>query len=118
MSEHTTHQKIFWCLSRVGVFQQTAVHKLFRLLREPPLRRQPWCGFVHDMLQQLQDAHRHPAALQTDTLALAFLLLVCLYRRPLGREGSTGRERALEVREIRIVIRVREGEAAQSELDK
>lgn len=40
------------------------------------------------MLQQLQDTHRHTAALQTDTFALPLLLLVALFlRSPCIDEG-------------------------------
>ena len=78
------------------------------------------------MLQELEDAHRHPAALQAHALALPLLLLVAalLVRARLRRGGPrevarpARGERALEVGEVRVVCVVGEGEAAERELDE
>ena len=81
------------------------------------------------MLQQLQDGHRHPAALQADALALALVRLrrLLLCARPRRREalhvrpGAFGLEGALEVGEVgvvRVVGAAGVGEAAESELDE
>ena len=97
------------------------------------------------MLEQLEDAHGHTAALETDALALPLLLLGLFFspaaahqtcsvlfvrrhlpllsgrrrqREPVNRIRAVRRERALEVGQVGVVGRgVGEGEAAERELD-
>jgi len=46
--------------------------------RESSLRRELRRRFVHDVLQELENAHCHSAALETDAFGLALLLFVGL----------------------------------------
>lgn len=77
------------------------------------------------MLEQFQDAHRHPAALQADALALPLILLRLYPRLRLLRwdgdsevSGARGRECTFEIGEIGVVGRgFREGEAPEREFD-
>jgi hypothetical protein len=83
----------------------------------------PGCRLVHNVLQQLEDAHRHAPALQRHALAFPPVLLGLVSARArrwqADRRGATGRERALKVREVRVVVGgLREGEAAEGELDE
>ncbi len=67
-SEDKTHQQFLWRRPSIWILEQASVHKLFALDWEPPFGNQPGRRFVDDMLQQLEDAHRHSAALKTNTL--------------------------------------------------
>lgn len=71
-----TYKQVLGRLPGKRILQQTAVHEVLGLFREPSLWRQPRRRLVDDMLQQLEDAHRHPATLQADPFALSLLLLV------------------------------------------
>ena len=76
------------------------------------------------MLQKLEDAHRHAATLQAHAfalppVALVFLVLV-LFLLLLQWDWVRWRERALKVRQVRVVVRggLRERESAKRELNE
>jgi hypothetical protein len=54
----------------VWFFQQAAVYKVFRLLREAALRRELRRRLIDNVLQQFQDAHCHPTTLKAHTSTL------------------------------------------------
>lgn len=84
-----THQQVFRCRPRIRVLQQTAVHKRRGIGGELFLWSQPWRILVHDVLQQLENAHGHAAALEAHALALALVLL--RRRLPVARWQGCGR---------------------------
>jgi hypothetical protein len=122
-----THQKILRRLPLVRILEQAVIHKRLRLFWEP---RELWRRLVDDVLQQLEDAHRHPPALEAHALALPLVLLrrvgALAPRRGKAERGervdgagACGGEGALEVGEVRVVGEgLGEGEAAEGELDK
>jgi len=127
-----THQKILGRLALLWVLQQTGINEVLRFFRVSSLGRQPWCRLVDDVLQQLQDAHRHPSALQADTLALPLVLLRFLLLRParsqettirnvVQRQGSHRRRREcpFQIR-VRVIVGValRKREATKRDLDQ
>lgn len=107
----TAHQQLLGCLALIGILAQAPIDEILSHFREAILGRKTRRGLVDNVLQQLEDAHRHSTALQTDTLALPPVLLLlglafcllCWILLALAGQWMRRGERAFEVGQVTVV---------------